>query len=248
MEKKIIALALVLVLMVTAFVGCGKRETTKINGKDYVLYTDDEGNTVINDKNQVVAVVTEEDGDVVTFENGEDQTYFVQLYGPVVKDNVMSIDNYKLGIPEGWSTTTDGKVVKDGTDNKCYIKFVKVFEYDETTNLDTYLEKIDEQNEQLIPGFAKEGYTLTVEDKEAVITSNSYQSYKYTYKIVDKDNNVLHYAENYYFAVNNVAYSLTYACEEGKGYDASFNFENYVNIHFQFKAPVEDTTEESTTK
>ncbi len=248
MDKKIIAVALVLVLMVTAFVGCTKRETTKINGKDYILYTDDEGNTVINDKNQVVAVVTEEDGEVATFENGEDQTFFVQLYGPVVKDDTLSIDNYRLGIPEGWSTTTDGKIVKDGTENKCYIKCVKVFEYNETTNLDVYLEKIDEQNDQLIPGFEKEGYKLTVDKKEVVFSPDSFQGYKYTYKILDKDSKVVHYAENYYFVSNKVAYSLTYACEDGIGYDESFNFDNYANTQFKFKAPVEEDTTEGTTK
>ena len=50
MEKKIIAIALVLVVMVTAFVGCGQKyKTTKVGNNEYLLHTDAEGNTIIKD-------------------------------------------------------------------------------------------------------------------------------------------------------------------------------------------------------
>lgn len=235
MEKKIIAVALVLVLMVTVFVGCGKKyETTKLNGKEYLLVTDADGNTIINDENQVAAVVTDEDGEILTFADGEEQTYLVQLYGPVVVDGVVRGTNYKMNIPQGWTAIDGDKIAKDGTEDKCYMQFAKVIEFDKDNNLDTYLEKIDEQNEQLVPGFEKEGYVLTVDDSEIVLTTDGIQCRVYNYKIVDADGNLIHYAENYYFAVAGTAYKLSYVCEDGEGYDETFNFQSYANENFTF--------------
>ncbi len=235
MEKKIIAIALVLVLMVTALVGCSKKyETTKLNGKEYLLVTDDEGNTVINDKNQVAAVVTDEDGEIITYENGEQQTYQVQLYGPVVVDGAARGTNYKINIPQGWTAIDGDKISKDKTEDNCYIQFAKVIEFDKDNNLDTYLEKIETQNKQLVSGFEKEGYTLTVDESDIVLTADNLHCRAYIYKVVDADGKLIHYAENYYFAVSKTAYKLSYVCEDGIGYDETFNFKSYANENFTF--------------
>lgn len=239
MEKKIIAIALVLILIVTAFVGCSqKRDTTKLNGKEYVLYTDKEGNTVINDKNQVVAVVTDENGEAITFENGEDQTFFVQINGGVVAGDEVAGANYRLKVINGWEGNADGRIYKKGTNQKCYIQFVKVLEFEEGKTLDDYLEALDEQNEQLKAGITQaegmEGATVTIDKGEKYLSSASAAGHTYTYKIVDKDGKVIHYAENYYFTIDKTAYSLSYACADGVGYDETFNFASYVDTSFKF--------------
>ena len=256
MEKKIIAIALVLVIMVTAFVGCSKkRDTTKINGKEYVLYTDKEGNTVINDKNQVVAVVTDENGEAVTFENGEDQTYFVQINSGLVVEDEVAGANYRLKVINGWEGNADGRIYKKGTDNKCYIQFNKLVTFEEGNNISTYLEALDSQNDQLKDAVPKaegmEGATLTIDKSEKFISAAGAAGYVYVYKIVDKDGKLMHYTENYYFVSENTAYKIDYVCTDGVGYDKEFSFASYVDTCFKFikhDSSTTTTTASSTNK
>lgn len=251
MEKKIIAVALVLVLMVTAFVGCGKKyNTTKLNGKEYLLHTDAEGNTMIKD-DQIVAVVTDRDGEIVTYEDGENQTYYVDIPGSLVIDGVVRGDNFKLNILKGWTSTDYNKIIKDKTDDKCYIQFNKVKEFGKDENLELYLEKIDEQNQEIIDAFSNEeimnnlikqnpdvakfkGCTYTIDKSDTIITTENLQCRARIHKAVDKDGNLVHYAENYYFVIDKALYSLDYACEDGVGYDAEFNFREYTLENFTF--------------
>lgn len=235
MNKKIIAILLVFTLVITCFVACQKKkyETTNVNGMDLLLYTDENGNTVINEDNQIIAVVTDSDGEIITYESGEEQTHYVQISGSFVNNGYIQEKNYKLAIPEGWEGTTNSKIIKKDTDGKCYIKFGMIKQADENEGLHTYLETIDTQNSQLIEGLKEKGYTLTVEKENAAIST--YTSYHYTYKIVDGEGKVVHYAENIYFIVAKTIYSINYACEDGVGYDESFNFESYVKNGFTFK-------------
>ncbi len=237
MNKKIIAILLVFTLVITCFVACKRHnyETTNVNGMDLLLYTDKDGNTVVNEDNQIIAVVTDSDGEIITYENGEEQTHFVQISGSWVGDGFIQEKDYKLVIPEGWEGTENHRIVKKDTENKCYIKFTKNKTLDKNETLETYLEIIDQQNEQLVEGFKKEGYTLTVDKATTSITKNGLKSEWYAYKIVDGNGNVVHYAENFYFIVAKTIYSVNYACEDGVGYDESFNFGEYVKNGFTFK-------------
>lgn len=237
MEKKIIALALALVLMVTVFAGCSskKRETSEINGKDYILATDTDGNTIINEENQIVAVVTDKNGEVITYENGEDQTYHVQLDGSMAIDGVARSDKYSINVPEGWSVLPNGRIAKDKTDDKCYIQFTEIGKFEKDENLDTYLANIDEQDKQLAGALEKEGYKLTVDKSEAVLNSGSLHCKVYTYKVVDADGKVVHYAEQCYFTSDGAGYILGYACLDGVGYDESFDFKAFATSNFTFK-------------
>lgn len=234
MNKKIIAILLVFTLVITCFVACQKEklDTVKINGEDVALATDKDGNTIINDDNQVAVLVTDSEGEVITYSNGEDQTRWVGAVGGFVAEDFVMGEHYKLALIEGWSGDDSGKVIKDGTDGDCYIQFVKNKETSKNDTYAGYLETIDNQNEQLIPAFEKEGLTLTIEKNNETV--GIYNSQHYIYKIVDGDGKVVHYAENYYFIAGETIYSVNYACTNGVGYDESFNFGNYVRDSFTF--------------
>lgn len=252
MEKKIIAVALALLLMVTAFVGCTQKyKTTKIGGKEYLLETDAEGNTIMNG-DQLVAVVTDRDGEIITYSNGENQTYYVDIPGSLVIDGVVRGDNFKLNILKGWTSTDFNKIYKDDTDKKCYIQFIKVVnKFDNGENFDLYLDKIDTQNQLIIDTFADEeamnelikenpdaakliGCTYTMDKSETILTTDNIPCRVRIHKAVDKDGNVIHYAENYYFMSGQSVYKLEYICMDGVGYDESFNFKSYANENFTF--------------
>lgn len=253
MSKKIIALALAIVFIATAFTACKRGpELTKINGGEYPLATDRDGNTIVNDENKVAVLVTDREKEVLTYADGEDQTYWLQLSGDIVAEDYVQSALYKLGIPEGWTGTEYGRVIKDKTDDKCYIKFAKMKNLKEEESLESYLENVDLQDTLIADTFADEeamqelikknpqyaqfaGCKYTIAKDQATITSKSLNCTIRIHKIVDKENNVIHYAENYYFVFDKVIYQVAYICENGEGYDGSFNFAQYIAGNFTFK-------------
>ena len=71
MNKKILAVALAILFIATAFTACKtKLDMTEINGTEFPLLTDKNGETIINEDNQVAVIVTDRDGEVITYENG----------------------------------------------------------------------------------------------------------------------------------------------------------------------------------
>ena len=256
MNKKILAVALAILFIATAFTACKtKLDMTEINGTEYPLLTDENGETIINEDNQVAVIVTDRDGEVVTYENGEEQTHWLQINGPIIVENQVRTKESTLDIPKGWEASEiSGKVVKKHTDNKCYISFGKVTDLKKGETIDTYLDVIDAQNETIAEAFADEekmkelaekdpriqemiGGKYTMEDKGVVTIAGLYNGQHRVHKIVNKDGDVIHYAENYYFVAGNTLYSISYACEEGKGYDPDFSFASYVSNNFKFKEP-----------
>ena len=155
MEKKIIAVALVIVVMVTAFVGCGQKyKTTKIGNKEYLLHTDAEGNTVMKD-DQLVAVVTDRDGEIITYENGENQTYYIDLPQSYIEG-----DGYSFILDDkNWVYDIDRDMYfKDGKNKDVAIS---ISEFETTcSSLDEYMAEIEEDSEKYIEAI-KEKYPKT---------------------------------------------------------------------------------------
>lgn len=253
MNKKIIAILLVFTLVITCFVACKRHdyETTKVGNMDVLLYTDKDGNTVINEDNQIVAVVTDRDGEIITYENGEDQTYLVQIPGSYVGDGYIQAKNFKMTILKGWEGTENSTLEKKGTDGKCFIQFTKTYVLKDNEKFSEIFAETDKANNQVKdafndpakmkelikqnPDFAKyEGCEYTIDENTTTFSSKSYPCKTYTHKIIDSKNNVVHYVENYYFLVNKTVYNVSYTCVEGIGYDESFIFSEYLRSEFTF--------------
>lgn len=251
MEKKIIAVALVLVLMVTAFVGCGQKyKTTNIGGEEYLLETDAEGNTIV-EGNQLAVVVTDSDGDIITYENGENQTHYINIPGSLVIDGLVRGKNFTLEILDGWTSTDVDRINKDKTDNKCYIQFAETYVLKDNEKFSEIFAATDKANEDMMavindeaklqeliktnPDAAKYlGGKCTIDMSTGTFTSKAYPCRIYKTKIVDKNGSIVHYAENHYFIVSKTVYCLTYACVDGKGYDNTFDFGGYIAQSFTF--------------
>ena len=254
MNKKILAVALALLFVVTAFTACkSKLDMTEINGNEYPLMTDKDGETIVNQDNQVAVLVTDREGEVITYADGEDQTYWLQLDGDYVTDDMIQGKLYKLGVPKGWTGNKYGRVEKDKTDGKCYIKFTTHSKLKAEETLETYLEIVDANDESIA-----EAINDPIQMEELIKKNPSFEIYKdckctinkstgmivgsisvdiRTFKIVDKDGNVVHYTENYYFVSKGTVYSVDYACVDGEGYDAEFSFSNYIGKNFKFIEP-----------
>ncbi len=239
MNKKIIALALALAILciATAFTACKRGpELTEINGNEYPLATNKDGETIINQDNQIAVLVTDRDNEVITYENGEDQTHWMQITGPMIIGDRVQTEQYTLGIPKGWEANNGGRVIKKGTDEKCYIHFIQNSTIMKQGSLENYIENLDKQNEEVAAAMEKEGYKVETTEDTASITMDNYSAVIRTYKITDSSGNVLQYAENYYFVADARIYSINYVCEEGKGYDDKINFAEYIAQNFEFRS------------
>ena len=252
MSKKIIALSLALILIVTCFVACGKKyETTKINGEEVILVTDENGNPIINEKNEVVVLVTDRAGEVLTYANGEDQTRYISLQNALEIKGVAYGEHYKMNVLDGWIIGNGDKLIKDKTDGKCYIQFLDVHTLGMNEKFDEVFAETDKANKEMFDVLNDEealkklaetnpevekyiGGKATNETKSIQLTDEAYPCRVYTAKIVDKDGNIVHYVETYYFLVDNTIYSINYYCADGVGYDAEFNFEEYLRNSFTF--------------
>ncbi len=244
MNKKILALALAIVFIATAFTACKNTpELTEINGKEYPLATDAEGNTIVNDKNQIALLVTDENEEVITFEGGEEQTHWLQINGPIVMDDIVRSENSILGIPEGWEVEEiTGRVVKKDTNDNAYIQFALIGTTKSVGTHEEYIAKIDSQNKQIVESIEKEGFKAELEKSATSISPDNIQSVYRKYVVKDSSGKIVHYAENYSFEANGKIWSLNYICEEGEGYDETFNFAEYAIKHFEYVTAEEETS------
>ncbi len=258
MNKKIIAAALAIVFIATAFTACKNEiETMKVYGNEYPVYRDDNGELVYNENNEIAILVTDrQENEIVTYENGEPQTYWLPMDKDVIGDGFVQGSNFKLKIPSGWEGTEFGKVEKKRTDGKCYIEFRYLSKVEDGQTLEEKLKAQDEYNET-IAEFLKDdakmnqlikenpdqaeafkayiGSEITYEKSTATITKDALKCAVRTVKIVNASGELVQYAEDYYFISNGKMYMVKYACLEGKGYDESFNFAQYLSEGFTFK-------------
>ena len=234
MNKKILAVIMVFVVIVTCFAACKRHnyKTTNVNGQDLLLYTDKDGNTVINDDNQIIAVVTDEAGEIITYENGEEQTRMVQISGSYIGDGYMQGKEFKMSVPKGWEATESAKMYKEGTENKCYIAYMTNNKFKSERELVEYFENHDAQEEAIKAGIETQGHKYEI-TKEAATVGN-YNGWHYTNKITDNEGNIVNYAETIYFIDGTKLCIVNYVCYNGIGYDEAFNFGTFVQEGFEY--------------
>ena len=138
-----------------------------------------------------------------------------------------------MNVLEGWEAGRGSKICKKDTENKCYISFDNVKTNDDNETLASYLQKIDQQNEMFEEAFKQKGYNYSFTNSTDVI-SGDISCKVYVYKVQDSEGKVIHYAENYYFTVDEAIYSVNYACADGVGYDETFSFGDYLKTNFNY--------------
>ncbi len=233
MSKKIIALALVLVLVATVFTACGEKyRVEKIAGNEHAVMTDEEGNVVIDPDKGVQAIVTDRDGEIVTYENKEPQTYWVSIPNYFVADGVYHSSIYTMKTIDGWDMLDSGIMEKKDSEGKCTIKCSAVIEkdYEEASLLD-WLVLRDKRNAEAKPLYEEKGYKVTVEKKEVTVSGTAMVHYKEV--IYNPDGSLANYSETLYFQLGSYdKYSIQYSSQEGVGYNDKFDFIDFVDNNF----------------
>lgn len=237
MEKKIIAIALVLVLMVTVFTACGKKYIIQeVDGVEYPLVTDENGRTVIDESNRLAFYVTDKNGELATNDLSETQTNWVQLKGDLATDEILNGDFYRLNVPEGWEADGgSGRLEKKGSNELCCITPVSlVDEMEKGKTYNDYLVSYEDVLKQAVEGMEKEGNQASYKKSTTAITLKGLACTKFVFDAYDKDGKPLIHSENLLFASGTTVYKMEYFSINGIGYDEDFNFEAYLNENFVF--------------
>lgn len=209
MNKKIIAILLVFTLVITCFVACQKQkyETTKINGQDVLLATDEDGNTMINDDNQIVAVVTDREGEIITYENGEEQTYLVDMPETSIKGN-----GYSLILNNDWIYNENiNTYLKKGHEKDIY---VSVGEFENNySSLDEYMVETEKSSKEFIDA-VKEAYPNTeISITDGVVTSRNLPCKVVETKIKDDEGKMFYYGYAVDFEYNGAVVVISYTSQ-----------------------------------
>lgn len=226
MEKKIIAVALVLVLMVTAFVGCTKgKKYVDEDGNEHLLVLDKEGSTVLNDNGKIVVYATEADGDIKKDDNGEPMTALLDFPEMVVEKNTLETPYYRLTLPETWKLKEDGEFVYKENEN-ISISILKMDEVSVDDDLTSLYNRELENSNKFADALKKEyPKAEVISGEETKITMKNIKTKNIEFKIIDDSGSVMYYANTYYFIYNNTLFQICLVCDKNS-YNDTLNLEN----------------------
>lgn len=236
MTKRIIAVSCAVILLVLVFASCRKKPNmTNINGTEYALVTDAEGNTVMSSDGLLRAYNLDDHGYIITNADGSNSEKLVSVPNDViVGDQSVSTKEYSLAMPKGWSVTDAGVFTKDKTDGKCTVKMGFADGLDKIT-FSEYVQNDRSQQQLLAAEVTKNKPDYNVDLKNEDFELDGHQAAASTYKIVDGEGKIIHYAVMIFYSYNDQAYYVNYACVNGEGYDESFDFLAYVKENYDVK-------------
>lgn len=222
MEKKIIAVACVLVVLAVTLAACGSKYLIVENddGMEYAAVTDEEGNTVVNEQGDIVVYVTDVDGDLVTDTNGEPQTNSITIPSVIADGDTVETADYTLTMPDGWTANSNGRFTRDDNEN-VYLQITNFGELEDQT-LDTYVASMQENINALLAQTQQEYPSASVEYSNHTLSqANRMDSRVVEFRVPDADGSMAYYAMNVYFVYQGELFKVDYICVGS--YDESFD-------------------------
>ena len=234
MEKKIIAVALILVLIATAFVGCKKGEIyVDDDGYEHLLCLDEEGNTILNDEGKLVVYLTEPDGNIKEDENGEPMTGLVAFPEQVIKGNTLETPDYKMTLSDEWKLQENGKFVRKDNE-KISISIIKMGEPTKKKLQDLFNDEV-KLAEGFIEIFKKEFPVIKKHTDAGNFSLKNIEYRMLEYKMSKEENGpVLYYSNAMYFVYNEQLYQASFVCEDGS-YDEALNLYAIIDANLVMK-------------
>ena len=109
--KKITAVFVIFAIAACVFTACAKKpqgiEHVTVQGGDTLdLVTKEGGGLDRDEDNNIIVVVTDDNGKAVTEKGGEQVTSALDLKTALVYDNRIEFNNYYIDIPKGWSDSS----------------------------------------------------------------------------------------------------------------------------------------------
>ncbi len=213
MEKKIIACGLIMLLLVTCFVACGKKPTIKgKNGMEYVVVTDEEGSSVLNADGDIAVYVTDDRGRYVKDANGERQTNYIEFPDKIINGSTYEAADFTFTISEGWTLDDDGTFTKDGTNGMAHIKFDDLGEVGDGETLHTLMDKIESEENPFMDEVRKI-YDVELNTTDVVLTDKNVPALAAELTIKEKSGELIYRAHGTYFISNGKYYEVVFTCD-----------------------------------
>lgn len=231
MNNKIIAVICVVLMLAAVLAACGKKPTIRAkDGKEYLLVTDAEGNTVVDGNGNLVVQVTDTDGKNVTDENGENKTAILTFPEAISRNGSVETASYILTAPEGWSLESNGTKLRKKV-GKATIDIADLGNLPEGETLESYAK----EQMLVVAALAEEAkteYSGTVSSMEAAqFSGREAQLMKLCIK---GDSGVFQNSEMLYFLYNNHLFKVLYSAD-AEGYEETFDFMAELQTHLQMK-------------
>lgn len=134
--KKITAVFVIFAIAACVFTACAKKpqgtERVTVQGGDTLdLVTKEGGGLDRDEDNNIIVVVTDDNGKAVTEKGGEQVTSALDLKTALVYDNRIEFNNYYIDIPKGWSNSSsynNANIEKNNADDG-----IQITRYENTT-------------------------------------------------------------------------------------------------------------------
>lgn len=235
MEKRIIAVICVLMLLISLFAACGKKHPTiTIKGNEYVLATDEEGNTIVNDDGELVIHPTDSNGKPYKNENGEYETNVVDFPQKIVKGNTYETPQFKITMPKEWEAGEEGyiksgnekvifEVCPTATLNEDYTveKYISI----QINGIELFIEELPEYKDKL-------KYSVEQMDN---ITSEELPCFVVTMQEYDDSQTVVSEQYLYYIPDGDVLLEFSYICTD-KDLVGTFDAYRFIDENLIIKA------------
>lgn len=215
MEKKIIACGLIMLLLVTCFVACGKKPTIKgKNGMEYVVVTDEEGSSVLNADGDIAVYVTDDRGRYVKDANGERQTNYIEFPDKIINGSTYESADFVFTVSQdaGWTLEQNGKFTK-GDDGMTYITVKDLGEVGEGETLSSLIERIKSENAVYLEEIKKQYPDAVMNVTDVEITDKKVPATVVEFIIKDADGTLMHHAHGTYYVSNGHYYVVEYLCQ-----------------------------------
>ncbi len=234
MSKKIVAISLALVLIVTCFVACGKENyrIEKINGQEYVLATNEDGEVITDESGNVIVHPTDASGKVMKNEDGVPYTNRVEAPDYVAK-NKIETDEYVFQIKEGWNFNRIANRYEKVDAGRNCVALVCEFEMPEgCETIEDYIEETKEKSKDFIDAIKKQ-YNYSETATNVSFSDKNIEAIAYEIEIKDNEGKMINYTYSIYFLYGDKVMSVDYICQNG--YYEEINAFEFLSGAFRWK-------------
>ncbi len=216
MEKKIIAVALAFVVVITAVivgvvVNNNKRENfIDDDGVGHWLYKDKEGNTKLNDDGEIVVYALDENGKRQKNKNGDYIMGAIDFPDKVINGNTLETPDFKMTMPKEWKLKDSGMfVLKDNSDVQVA---VSVTELEETITIDEYITELLDGGDEVIATLKEKYPKFERNIGSGVMTLKKHDCRIVEYKLAKEEGKTEYYIYGIYFIQGEKLYNISLTC------------------------------------
>ena len=229
MQKRILALALAVILIAASFAGCGKKKNMVVSkdGKEYEAVINDNGHKIYNQEGNVAVYEKDDNGKYVKNDKGEKTTMYViqpdeVFYGQTYENNLLAFTMKD----KSWELVGSGRFAKKDTEGQVYIAvtdlggipegFVDVYTYaNDSAN--------SKENVALREALTEQGMKMETTVEKVTVTSAMLPAAMETSTIFNADGSVRYYAAAIVFLHDAHLLHINYVCGDMKFYDENVN-------------------------